>query len=96
MSYQTTMDNIERESQRASQAVADGEMTGFNVVKHEAELEDRRRRAAARRGMRAQQSQEEQVGIDCGQVGHNQPCWCGCGEGGRNEKANDEAGRLKT
>ncbi len=96
MSYQTTIDAIERESQRIAQAVADGEMTGLHAMTLEPELEKRRRRAAARRGMRAQQSKEEQVGIDCGQSGHNQPCWCGCGEGGRNEKANDEAVRLKT
>lgn len=77
MSYQTTIDNINRESQANSQAIADGSLTGLASLDMEDALELRRRRAAARRGMRAQQSKEEQVGIDCGQVEHHQPCWCG-------------------
>ena len=75
MSYQTTIDAIERESQCNAQAVADGKMTGMHAMSLEPELEKRRKRAAARRGMRAQQSKEEQQGEDCG-LKHHQPCWC--------------------
>lgn len=77
MSYQTTMDNIEREGLANSQAIADGTLTGLASLDMEDGLELRRKRAAARRGMRAQQSKEEQVGEDCGQERHHQPCWCG-------------------
>lgn len=80
MSYQTTIDAIDRESQANSQAIADGTLTGLASLDMEAELESRRRRAAARRGMRAQQSKEEQQGEDCGHGKHHQPCWC---DGGR-------------
>lgn len=77
MSYQTTIDNIERESQTNSQAIADGTLTGLASLDKEDALEARRRRAAARRGMRAQQSKEEQQGKDCEHGKHHQPCWCG-------------------
>ncbi len=76
MSYQTTIDAIERESQANSQAIADGSLTGLASLDMEDALELRRKRAAARRGMRAQQSKEEQVGTDCGHGKHHQPCWC--------------------
>ena len=77
MSYQTTMDNIEREGLANSQAIADGGLTGLASLDMEDALELRRKRAAARRGMRAQQSKEEQVGEDCEVAKHHQPCWCG-------------------
>ncbi len=50
MSYQTTMDNVEREGLANSQAIADGSLTGLASLDMEDSLELRRKRGISKAG----------------------------------------------